>query len=422
MSTRVRNVSKRGVAERRRSHVGRARLPDLRQLYRHALPRITPGDYEFSFELLGANVAPVVLDTLLDSATWTEDSATPTGHLTVRRPDPDRPHSLIVQKGMLVRCRTRPGHGGPFIDLWTMRILDPQVDPVAGVVDFDVTDDMEMLTRNRRDWVFRKTKKRKRGYTLQEVVAEVARREGIRVGRVFQGTHRMSFTKKNASALEVLRFAAQQEKGKTGAQLLIRLVNRRIEVVPLERNRVLYEFKDQIDAVTLAQTAADRPITVLLAKGHLGKGKAVKKLRATVSDRAVVRKLGRVVQEKDYGHVSSLAELMRLARRDLAKGQRVKRTASMTVRGVPFIRRGEGIRWLNTEPGWYGREDDLARDRTFVFATAVTHTVSGADYTTDLALTQADPFLADERAQDAAKRKAAAKRRRARRGKHKGHA
>jgi hypothetical protein len=412
---RTRRPDRTGQKERRHSHSGRTRLPDLRRLYRHRRPAIHPGAYEFTFDLLGSGRKPVNLDKLLDSATWTEDSAIPQGHLTVRRPDPNTPRSLIVEKSMLVRCRTRPSLGGRWVHLWTMRVLDPQPNPVDGVIDFDVSDDLSLLSKNKRNWVFRKTKKRKKGYTLGEVARAVCRKEGIKPGRIYEGKHRLSFTKKRASGLDVLRYAAAQEKSKTGGQLNIKLRNGYLDILPLQRNRILYEFKDEIETAVLQATGADDPVTVIQATGHIGKGKKGTKVKATVQDRAVVRRLGRVVDEKDYGHVKSRAELMQKARRDLAKGIRQTRTADIAVRGIPYIHRGEGVRWITREPGWYGKEATVSRDRSFVFTTAVSHTVSGADFTTQLSLTQVDPFVKDQEARDAARRKTARSKRKSRR-------
>lgn len=416
--TRTRKKPDRtGQHERRRSHSGRTRLPDVRALYRHQREPIEAGNFEYGFTLLGRTHA-VPLGKLVEGASWADESATLTGSLVVRRPDPEVPSSLIIAKGDRVRCSVQ--WRGRFRRLWTMRVQDPSTDPVNGTVSFDLIDDLIMLTRNRRDWMLRKTKRRKRGYYLHEVVEEVGRREGVKLGRVARGTKRFELKKKNASALDVLRAACQKEQDASGVRFVIRMVDDHLDVLPYGRNPLLYQLGEgKVEGVTLEQTSADRPVTVIEARGHIGKGKKATKVRATVFDRSHVRRFGRVVEERHYGKVASRADLMSHARRDLAKAVRVKRTGTLSHRAIPFIRRGDGIRWPNNEPGWYGKAQH-SRDRTFSYVTSASFALSGADQTMDLSVTQEDPFFKDQERLDKERRRKAreARKKRRARGAH----
>lgn len=411
-----RTADRRGQQERQRSHSGRTRLPNLRHEYGGRKPPVPAGDFEFRFTLYGRK-DPVRLDNVLTEATWTDDSSTLSGSLTLQRPDPDRPTSLVVAKADRVKCEVR--WGSSWRGLWVMRVQEAPVDPIGGTVAVTLLDDLVLLTRNRRDWTFRKTHRRKRGYYLHEVVRAVARREGLRLGVVAEGTKRMTFSKKNVGGLAVLREACSREKEASGVRFVIRLRGNVLDVIPYSRNRILYQLGEgKEEGVTLEEKGADRPVTVIEARGHVGKGRDAKKVEAKVFDRNIVRRFGRVVDEKNYGRVSSRADLMNKARRDLAKAVRVRRTGTVTHRGIPFIRRGDGVRWITDEPGWFGKAEH-SRDRSFSYVTAATHSVSGSDYTMELTLTQEDPYHKDQERLDKERRKKARElRKRRQRGHH----
>lgn len=429
MATSTRSRKNRaGQRERRRSHQHHLPLPRLGQLYDRELSDSHPGNYEFRLALMtrGQRGRPLHLDRLVTGFSWADESSTLTGNVTIYRPDPDTPHLLVVRQGELLRCEVH--RGDSWYRLWDMRIGAPSVDPIAGTITFDLSDDLEILRRDTHDWIFRKTKRRKRGWFLHEIVREVARRLGLRLGRVVRGRKRIDkLIKKGATALDVLRAACQKERDETKARLIIRIRDGRLEVIPYRRNVTLYQLGTRMESIQLdASTAKSRPTTVIRAKGKVGKGKDAKKVEEMVFHRGVTRRYGRVVQEKDYGHVDSRRDLRRQARRDLAKAIRVKRTAQFTHRGIPFIRRGHAIRWPNEEPGWHGREEGhfrrggelTNRNRTFTFVTSITHTVDGADYTMDLTTSQEDPYYKDRDRRDLERQKKAHERRRRRRSHH----
>jgi hypothetical protein len=277
-----------------------------------------------------------------------------------------------------------------------------------------MVDDLDLLRRNRKDWTLRATKRRPRGYTADEAVRIWAKKEGVQLGRVAKGT--VKFKKaigKNRSLLDMVRAVYKHEVDKTGRRFVIRMTNGKLEIIPYQRNSILYQFKDQIIEALLDESQALHPHTVIIASGRLGSGKGSKKLKFTAYNRSVVQRFGKVTVEKDYGRVSSLSDLKEQAHRDLAKAVRIKRTGTLSVPGVPFIRRGEGIQWENKEPGWHGASS-TSRDRTYVFTTAVRHSVSGGVYETDIDVQQNDPFVADQERLDKLARQKARARRKAR--------
>lgn len=389
--------------------------PDLRHFYRGELSDIRPGDFEFTLDLLrGSGVKPLNVDDLVTDFDWADEESVLAGSLNVIR-GKDFPFG----NGHLVRCRVR-WNVGKWYELWQMRV-QPEIeeDPVAATGSVDLKDDLALLQRNKRKWVFRKTKARGRGWRADEVAREVAKREKVRIGKLAKGTKRHNKLVVEGSGLEVIKQAYANEKDHSGRKFIIRMRNGRLEVVPFRRNSILYVIEEQLEAALLHRQQAERPVTVIEARGKA----AGKKIKLTVFNRDVVRRFGRVTEEKDYGKVDSRAELRTLAMRDLAKKVRITRTAELSIPGIPFIRRGDGIRWKNKEPGWFGPTVSTAdrtgsKDRTYVFVSTLRHSVASAgEYTTDLSIVQEDPFVKDRNARDKERRDKARKGRDSRKGK-----
>lgn len=407
-------VSRKGREARRKRREARLRRPNLSRFYGTTVRPVRPGSWDFRIELVrGGRGRPLDITPVTESLDWNDEGSGMTGSIALQRPDPARFSSLPI--GLAHRVRLRVRWQGGWYELWQMEVGIPQTDLGEGTVTADLKDDLSRLARSKRDWEFRKTKRRKKGWTAREIVREVARREGIRVGTLAPASKRFRLVKKNATALDVIREAYKRERDHSGRRFIIRVRDGRLEVIALQRNRILYEFREQIERALVEQTQKDRPVTVIEARGRVGKGKDARKVKVTVYDRSIVRRYGRVTKERDYGRVSSRAGLRREAMRDLAKELRVKRTATLTVPGVPFIRRGDTARWRTREHGWYGATEEI-RDRSFVTCTTVRHSLASDGYTTELGLSQEDPYAKDAVRLDRERRKKARERRKRKRG------
>lgn len=414
-TTSSRRRGSQGRKQRSATATARMRRPNVRKFYGRELKNIRPGDFEFSLTLLrGRGLGNVRIDTVVEAFDWTDEEAAMAGSLSLRRPDPDKPKSLPVARGHRVQCRCRPVGATSWYELWTMRCGSPETSVTDGTVTVELADDLSRLSHNRRDWTFRKTKRRKQGYFAHDITKEVCRREGVKVGALAKGTVRIDkLVKKDTDALTMIREAYKKEQEKTGRRFVIRMRKGRLEVTPFQRNRILYQFANQLQDVQLSEEQKDKPITVLEGKGRIGKGKGAKRVRYTEARRDIVDRLGYAHQEKDYGRVDSLKDLRERVQRDYSKNIEVKRTASFTTAGVPFIRRGHGIRWKNVEPGWHGKSES-SLDRTFVYATSVRHRVDSSGYVTEMDIAQEDPFQKDEERLDKEAREKARKARKKR--------
>lgn len=391
-----------GRAQARNSKARQAQKPDLYAFYRSRLPDIKPGDFDFEFVLLRTGAANMNIDSAVESVEWRDEGAVLQGTIQLRRPVQDDPASLPVGRGHRIRCRVR--WAGKWFELWQMRVLVPDTDPATGIVNCELLDDLDLLRRDVRDWNLRAGKRRPKGIRTDQLMRQVLK--GYKVGSIPQGKAYVKRLKRSdRSRLDMLRLIVAEERQVTKRRYVIRMENGKVSVKPFERNRILYVFEKQITEALLTVEGSARPFTVIEAKGRTGKGKAAKTVKATIARRDVVARFGRAVEQRNYGRVKSLADLKAKARRSYAANLRLKHKATITVPGVPFIRRGEGVEIRIPSEGYIG-------DDAMVYTTRVVHRIDSGGYFTEMDVNRVDPFEKDKerverelRAKKRAKRK-----------------
>jgi hypothetical protein len=306
----------------------------------------------------------------------------------LRRPDPERRDSLPITNGYRIRCRVRWGQ--KWYELWTMRCGTPDVDIGEGTVTVELKDDLDLVRRGRRHYVFRKTKRRKHGYFGHEMLRIAARREGIRLGRIVKCKKRMGKVDLWGSFHDLAVKVYTNEREETGRRFLFRMDSRgRFEVVPYKRNALVYVLRDQLRQAAVSKPPKKaNPVTILKGKARIGKGDDAKKIRHTEYRREMVRRFGHMEREKDYGRVESRAELRKKMRRDLAEEYKFDTLLRVQHAGIPFVRRGDGAKLpLPSE--------ELTGSRSWVYCTSAQHTVQAGTYTSDFEFNREDPFDAD---------------------------
>lgn len=387
-----------GRTQRQNTESGKLRAPNVGALYGKKLRDVVAGDFTFRVILVRpekkGDDRTMILDRAVSALEWTEESSVMSGSVTLHRPDPDEPAALPIEEHHLIRLMVR--WGGDWYDLWEMEIDGaPEPTGSTGEVLVSLTDPLARLRRNERDWEFKKTKHRPDGWSPEQIVREVAKKEGVQLGAIAKGRARIKKLKLTGSGLEVIMRAYAREKKKTGRKFVVRFRNGKLEIVPIERHKVLYEVKGMLIDYSLetGQPKKKRPVTVIEAKGRIGK----KKVEDKVFRREVLKRLGLCVEEKSYGKVDSKQDLIEQAMRDLADEIRVKRTATLQIPGIPFMERGDTVHWITEEPGWSGPGKGT-KDRGYGYVTGLTHTVNPGDYQATVTISQADPYLADARA------------------------
>lgn len=385
----------KGRKERENSSAGQLRAPNLKAIYTRQLRDISAGDFDFRVVLIRTDKTGDDREMILDRATtainWTEESPVLSGSVTLHRPAPLAVNALPIRESHRVRLLVR--WGGEWFQLWELKVTaDPEPTGSTGDLVVSLADDLAALRNNERDWEFKKDKHRPDGWAPEEIVAYVARKEGVKLGKIAKGAARIKKLKLTGSGLEVIMRAYAQERRKTNRQFVVRFRDGRLEIIPVERHEILYEVKNnEIDYTTATGAPKKKkPTTVIEAKGRIGK----KKIEAKVFKREALKRLGLSTEEKSYGKVDSKKQLIERAQRDLADELIVKRTATMQIPGIPFIQRGDTLHWVTEEPGWSGPSKGT-HDRGFAYVTGVTHNVNPGDFQTSLTLSQVDPYLAD---------------------------
>lgn len=389
-----------GRKERRNTPEGRVRRPNLRRYYRHRLKDIRPGDFTFHVALVrptAKKTEVLPIDPLVTQVQWSDEEAMLTGTLMVKRASPLRPSPIHDRD----RIRLFVKWNGRWFRLWEL-IVDGEPVPSASGAEETVSlaDHLDALKRNERSWEFKKSKKKPKGWRADQIAREVCRREGVKPGRIAKGTVYIEKLKMDGSGLEVIKRAYAREKKKTDRRFVVRFRDGLLDVLPYRRNKILFEIRSLLrEASTEARRKNERPVTLIEAKGTLNG----KKVKERVFRRAALNRLGLSREEKSYGRVKSKADLREEAMRDLAEELKVTRTAQLEIPGIPFLERGDTVRWVTDERGWKGPgEGTLSRE--FAYVTSISHTVTPGDYVCAVSLSQVDPYLADARRRAEAQR------------------
>jgi hypothetical protein len=404
---RRRRTDHRGRWQRTRTRTGRARQPDLMKFYDvrlHPTPLTPP---RWKIQLLRAGKPTLDIEGLVEAFNWSDDATEMTGNLQCHRPVRGKRHSLPIEHAQRVRLRVKWGWDHVWHELWTMRTKAPEYDRTTNTLSVDLADDLDLLKGSKREWSFRTSKHRSHGYTADEITLLVAKRIGIKVGQLAKGHHKIDkLVKKSAYPLDVIKAAYQAERKATGRKFVVRIRRQKLEVVPYGRNKQAYVLREQVQQLTTQpKPKRDRPFTVLTGKASVGKGKDKGKVRHTeTASGRLIRRYGYIHQDKDYGTVKSSDELRHKVRHDLAEAVRVELTATLTHTGLPYLRRGDGLRLHIDNEGFRGH-------RSFVYAETVAHNVTGGSYTTELNVTTKDPYKADLERQRKEKKQREKKRR-----------
>lgn len=391
---------RRGRHQRSRSQKARRRGSNLRHYYNRSARGVTPGEFDFRIQLLrpefhNSKKKRLGLDRATTSLSWDDESAVMTGGLNLQRPRPSKAHSVPVARGHAIRLAVKMRHH--WRRIWDMRVnAEPSPDLLTGNVSVTIADDLEALQRGEENWDFEKNDQRKKGWKAHDVALHVCRKCRVRPGHIAEGTEFLDKIKFTGSGLEAIKKAYAQESDKTDRKYVIKMVQGKLNVRELKRGRVAYVIKGVATQTTLeGDPKKDRPRTVVKAHGRVNG----KKETVTVHRKEALRRFGRSVLEKDFGKLDSVSDLRRKASGALRDELRVRRRADITIPGIPFIERGATVRWINHEPGWHGKSR-TSTDLQYAFVKMCNHTLDSSGFWTTMTLTQADPYLIDQRRRD----------------------
>lgn len=398
-SRSTRHATQKGRQQRKASTP--AKQPDVQGLYKRDMPPIRPGEFTFEIvQLAGGRVVQNV-GPLTESLGWADEAAMLTGQIVVNIPHEGPKLTL----GFNHEVRLRVIDSGRWYELWRMRCAEPETSIDGHTLSIELKDDLTPLQRSIRDWSFRRTKRRRRGWRCDEITRQVAKKEGVRVRRLEKGKHRLSaLVKKEGSGLDVIREAYIKERDASGRRFVIRMRDGMLEVVAYRRNPVLYTLEREFisGTITRERGTSEHPYTVITGHASVGRGKRRKKVTVTVHDRGIVAQFGYHAKAVNYGNQKSRAALTATIKRELALNLKTKPSVTVTYPGIPFINRGDAVRVFIPEHGLRGKD-------ALFYAQACRHQLDGSGYTTDFDLVQDDPFRVLQDDADKAKRDKARK-------------
>jgi hypothetical protein len=280
---------------------------------------------------------------------------------------------------------------GTWYELWRMHLKPFSVVVEEAQLTAEMVDAFGRLGTHTHSYKLR----RRDPYYAHEVTAIIAKKEGIAIGRLAKASGRRfdGFTFVG-SPIGAVKMAYSRDKDVSGRSYVVRMHLGKLEVLPLtERNLTINVLRSQIESATTTYQGPEEanthaPITVIYAKGVVGKGKSARKVTHTVFDKPTVDKLGYRRKDKDYGSVKSHDSMVDAAKRELAAGLKLTTIMEVTHPGIPFLRRGDGIR-VNLFPDEYS-----THKATYMYVAGIMQRVEGNDYNMTLTLTSEDPFVA----------------------------
>jgi hypothetical protein len=374
---------------------------DLVRQYTRKVGDIRPGLFEWKVESLRKDHYKGVksrqdISGLVETLTWQEDGESNglTGTLSMRKPETSS--KITFGDGHQVILSVK--WAGSWREVWRMRVWKPSETLPDGTAEFELADDFKMLAVNMGDFEYKKDKKRNKpkGWKSHEIVKDVAKKYKIRLGRIPKGKTDMTISMKNKSVADLLKEVYKNEREETGRRYILRWQNGKLYVLPLKRQPYLYTLEKQIQSATVTKERnPSKFMTVanVSASYPIGNGRKKKKTEFTVVDRKRLKRYGYIRKNLDIGEVKSRKEAIKKAKAQMSRIYRKQTNPTFTVEhtGIPFIRRGDGVRVVIKEfgiedkrrrdAGSYKQEKEFKQRLSTVFVSSISHTLSAGEYT-----------------------------------------
>jgi hypothetical protein len=348
------------------------------------------------FRVRGWHAGKLVLASdVVENASWEFGREDRVNGTTVLRRPANEKQRLGLGMGDLIALDFKRPRQKRWRRCWKMRIqtADRNVD---GSATYEVADDLTYLARGTESWNFKRRKSKKQGYLPIDIVKAVARRKGVRLGRVYKGRHRMkSLVRQDASALDMIRLAYRKEREETGKRFVISMIDGKLNVTELKRSPSLIELGPLIVEASIRERMRANFATVITATATKtdkkkadengdgkAKGEKKEKIEVVVRSKALERRWGRIHRKIEV-EADSEATARKLAKRELAERAEPVREVTLTHPGIPSLRRGHALRLF------FPRE----KLRQVVFVKAVSHTASAGEYTMEVTVRFDDPYL-----------------------------
>lgn len=363
--------------------------PDVSRLYQRQVAPVDLSSQEFRARLIRSNIGgpPLNVDGLITSLEWRAISGDPVLQGTLALQIPDIGPKPKIQEGHVLQLSVL--WGGKWREVWRMRLYD-QNRTISDTQTFELADSGRILQESTDTWHFTKNKAHKKGWRCHEIVAEVARRYRIKLGKVAAGKKYITDISGEMSPMQVIQRAYAIERRASGKRFVIRWQNGALNIVPMRRNPLLYTLSYLIEDATIARDPRDEKFaTAVTVRASVKKstgGRKREKIVVRYVDEKAVAKDGFIHKDLGGSNVKTRADAEHKAKRYIAKhGVRKRTIQNIQHKGIAFVRRGDAIRVSLPQEGLYGKNG-------IAFISAGTWRLSGGDFTMNLDLTVDDPY------------------------------
>lgn len=377
------------MARKNRKNKNRNRRDDdgLKNHWRGRRKRDPYGSYEFRTILLTGQRESKALRKTQGYATainWTDSKPALDVQVELVNANPDG--AIALKEGNEVRVEWRERGDNNWRELFQQRVSQLTLDADTGDASPTLQDELGWLGKSKDDFIYKRGKKRAKWYA-DDITRDICERYGIPVGALANCKEEIeNLTRMDENPVKVLQKAWAIEREATGTKFVIGMRGRKLVVQRLQRSSTLDFIGDLAMGGSLTRSLKDGLATVLRVSAK-GKGNKEKIEIEVTASPAARRRYGKIVgtyEVKDA--VKNPAKARARAKRRLAEQQKPKQEITISMPGIPTLRRGDAvkvaIKALNL--------DELAYVRT------VSHSVSGGSYTMEVTLRLTDPFEDEE--------------------------
>lgn len=332
------------------------------------------------------------IDDNVESITWDDATAVLTGAIQFRDPAIGVVPDVGFGDEVMLECAITGDAN--FVELWRMRIDQPNRDFGSAVRTWQLINPLGWVARSTDDFKYTKGKAHPQGWLAHEIVLDLCTRYAIPHGVIAETTHRIKkLVVLQGSPLDVIAAAYKRERNYTHRRFVISCDHGMLNVVPLRHSPQLLEMGPTLIQATMQQQFQQDFATAVIvrATGKVSKGKDKKgkprtgtgKIVVRVSSATAVARYGFVQREVWAHDADTVAEAEAAGLRHIVLVGKPETTLDLIHPGIPSIRRGDAIRAL--------LPDDALRQ--VIFVTEARHTLTAADYQMQLSVSFTDPFV-----------------------------
>lgn len=340
----------------------------------------------------------------IESATWDDVTAILTGTVTCRDATFGKKQPRMGQGDrVMLEC----DEGAGFKEVWTMRVGKPTLTASNSQRSFEMANDLDLLNRSQEQFIFHSDRQHPHGWRSDQIILKICQdyRVPIDPGRGLVKGHLMPWgtaghpnrMNMNGSPLDMIRNVVKWERRGHGTRLVIRYDNEHLSVLPLKRSKDLLALgptliEAQLESLLAPEFAsavmfrANTDLTDTISQNDSKGRKKVKpsKTHILVESPASVRRFGYVRRVVFSPDAASTAEMLQQAQLWLATVAKPLNTVTLTLKGIPHLKRGDAIQLAI---GDWGLRHQV------VFVNQIHHSLTANDYTMTVQCIFDDPYI-----------------------------